>query len=418
VLAIPGKWTDPIEDPRLYGDLFIAPFRFSARILKNSYSSLPPGSSQVVEVFKRALIFIPSAVVTTIAAPVAVLGIVVKWIDLSVRIDQFAYRGAAIAPFLPLPLEVYSRLGDRVATYLHAKCVGEQFQIPVYFRPFQGSEFFAFSQEEHLKHDTKRPLYFKRIITLNSAEDLKALKGSDVNDSVLYLLPFCPHEKMKTHYSMDWQAFKPRIKELLNVVQPHQKLDIPKNAYSIALHVRTGGDYDRADTSTMQPKKLPPFSYYVGELERFLNSRHLPKCKPLFIHIFTDDLQPVDVYQRLKEALEKKGVFPRVGGRDVTLSYSASPRLIDDVANMTRFHCLIRPDSYLSGTLVEAADRLHIQIVPEHFRANDAFTEIAIDQTKSMNASGDVEIRETNYTMPTVQQLPQFFYRWFHRNFS
>lgn len=346
--------------------------------------------------------------------PLAALGVTAKWIDLTIRFDQFAHKGPAMSYHLPMILEIYSRLGDRLTAYLNTKYVAEKYGLPVYFKPFKGSEFFAFSQEETLR----QPLYFKKIVHLKSAADVLALSKVDPAESVLYLFPFFPHTRIENEsegcsyikYFVNWDAFKPRVKQLLKVVQPHEKIAIPADTFSIALHVRTGGDYDNPDTSTMLPLKLPPMEFYLGELENLLRSNDLPR-KPLFIHIFTDDLHPKKIFQKVKERLDI------LGFKGPTISYSESPRLIDDVANMNRFDCLIRPDSNLSGTLAEAADHLQLEIFPTHFTVNSHWSEISINQVKKVFSNGNKESVNSNYTMPAIKRLPTFFYKWFHRYF-
>lgn len=401
-----------VNDPRLRGESLITPLRSTVQWYNRAFSVRTDHSS-LWEIFERAL-FLTGSCLAIAALPVAALGVVAKWIDLACRIDALAHKGPAIGYHLPLPLEIYSRLGDRLAAYLNTKYVAEKNDLPVYFRPFKGAEFFAFSEEETLR----APTYFKNVVHLETPEDVEALMDVDRNESVLYLLPFFPHTRVENEsdacsyikYFVDWQAFKPRVKELLRVVQPHAMINIPKNVFSIALHIRTGGNYDSPDTATMLPAKLPPMSFYLGELENLLASQHRPKDKPLFIHIFTDDVHPENVKNVVQNKLRELGV-------KAVLSFSPNPNLVDDVANMNRFHCLIRPDSNLSGTLAEASDHLEVEIFPTHFEVNPQWTELTINRVQTVTADGSRIDRTTHYTMPAVKRLPTFFYKWFHQYF-
>lgn len=352
------------------------------------------------------------------------IGIATKWIDLTHRVDQFIHHGTAITYSLPLPMEIYSRLGDRLLAYLHTKYVAEKYQLPVYFRSFKGAEFFAFSKQEKLNYNSSAPLYFKQVIHLSSTKEIEALKTIDRHKSVLHVLPFFPESRVETEgpnctylkYSIDWKNFKPRVNELLKVIMPFTELQIPSNSFSIAMHIRTGGTYDSPDTSTLLPAKLPPLSYYAGEFKALLTSSHIPRNRPLFIHIFTDDISPKKISRLLQQELVLNGTIDLLQDQRVTFNYTRDPRLVDDVANMRKFHCLIRPDSNLSATAAKVSNRLEIEVVPTHFTVNKQWTEISIDQVEEVYR-GTAERRQSHYTMPVVKRLPHFFYPWFHRYF-
>ncbi len=403
-----------INDQRLNGECLVKPFRSCLTFLRNQYHASPQDSSllsQITHVASKALTLSVGAIAMVPASFIAGCGIVSKWIDLGIKWDMLVYKGAAITYSLPLPLEVFSRLGDRLVAYLHAKYVAEKFELPVYFTPFKGAEFFAFSAQEQFT--SAQPHYFKKVVHLKSAKEIDAI---DRTQSVLYVLPFFPDSPIERgapcykelDYPIDWNTFKPRVKELLQVVKPHHLLDIPAGSFSIALHVRTGGTYDRADTSTMLPGKIPPRSYYWEELKKILESSHIPQDKPIFIHIFTDDISPENIHDQIRAQIPYDD--------RITWSYTAAPELIDDIANMTRFDCLIRPDSNLSGTLAKAAEHLSVEVFPLHFRVNAAWTKIAIDKVGT-KVHGTTTQRTTHYTFPVVKRLPEFFYRWFHARY-
>ena len=416
------------NDRRLYGESLTTPLKWCASFISETITSWPGQGGflrRTVQAVKKAP---PLAVVAAASVPsaaVAAVGTIVKWVDLSRRIDQLMHKGPAITYSLPLPMEMNSRLGDRLVAYLHAKYVAEKCGIPLYFQPFDGAEFFRFSEQEPLKSDPAKPLHFQQVVHLKPGTDIEALiKQTDKAASVLYVLPFFPHSRVETEgprcsyikYPIDWQAFKPTVKQLLEVVKPHRKIPIPADAFSIALHIRTGGTYDTPDTCTMLPAKLPPLSYYVGELKKLLVAPDTPKNKPIFVHLFTDDPTPKNLCERLQKELSD--TILALGDQKVIWSYTEKPELVDDIANMRHFQCLIRPDSNLSGTLAKGADH-SVEIFPTHFKVNPQWTEISIDEVGVVDASNAEKRRSTNYTMSVVKRwfLPSYFYKWFHHAF-
>lgn len=397
---------EAIEDRRLKGDSLLDPLRFCLDKVKENFTSNP---------LEALNCFIFTLGVSLAVIPAGV-GVAIKWIDLACRIDEFVHKGSAITYSFSFFMEQYSRLGDRLVAYLHAKHVGETYGLPVYFKPFKGAEYFALSALETMKADQKAPLYFKKVVHLNSRADIQALKNKE--DSTLYVLPYFPESRIESdgsittgnQYPIDWKAFKPKVQELLRITSPYEELAIPENAFAIALHIRTGGTFDDPDTPTMLPGKLPPRSYYIGELEKLLKSPHLSHDKPLFIHIFTDAIDPQEVHDWLAHEMEKRNL-PRV-----TLSFTQNATLKDDVANMSRFHALIRPDSNLSWAISRVSDTLETEIFPISFHADWDKDIISINQVVTVRADGE-EISTTDYSMPAVRRwyLPQAFYRLFHK---
>jgi len=253
-----------VQDPDLHGEFLMVPLRQTVKAYRNAFSAWPVGltiSQKTAEIFKR-IILTPVSLLSIPVSPFALLGISVKWIDLGIRFNQLVYKGCAVGSHLPMVFEIYSRLGDRTVAYLNTKYVADELGLPVHFTPFKGCENFAFSQMENMTG----PRYYKKVVHLKNAEQIESLKEADKTGSVLYLLPFFPHTRDLSKedskcsyidYTIDWGNFRPKVKELLQVIKPHKKFNIPKNAYTIALHIRGGGNFDDSNTKTIHPLKLP-----------------------------------------------------------------------------------------------------------------------------------------------------------------
>ena len=351
-----------------------------------------------------------------LALPLALIGVAIKWIHLGLTIDQLAHKGSAVGYHIPMVLEMFSRLGDRTVAYLNTKYIAEKSNLPVYFLPFKGCENFQFSQEETLTE----PRYFKNVVYLNTAEEIEKLKEAKKDDSTLYLLSYFPHARnleeespdcKYVKYTTDWVSFGPRVGELLKVIKPHTLIDIPKDSYSIALHIRDGGDFDAEKTKTLHPLKLPPMNFYLGELERVLTSNLLPSGAPVFIHIFTDALEPKKVHDKVQASLSGLNLE----GREVELSYNEHASLTDDIANMSRFQCMIRADSNLSAPIATGSKALELEIFPTHVKMDAACENISITKVKIVSNRKQIGTPETDYSKKIVTEgLPILFFKKFH----
>jgi hypothetical protein len=401
-----------INDKGLHGNCLTVPLKLSVQAFRYTFSAWPENlssSQKASEVFKRAALLIAS-IGAIPSLPFAIVGVAVKWIDLGLRINQLVHKGPAISYHLPMLLEIYSRLGDRTVAYLNTKFVAEKYRLPVYFISFKGCENFQFSQDEKLTS----PQYFKKVVHLKSAKEIGALKDVGADESTLYLLPFFPHIRHTNeetprcgyikNYTTNWRSFKGRVGELLKVIKPHTSIDIPQDRYSIALHIRDGGNYDDDKTKTLHPLKLPPINFYLGELRRVLDAK---LNEPVFVHIFTDAVDPEKIRKQVADSLPQ--------GRDIRLSYSQKSSLTNDIANMSRFQCMIRADSNLSGPISAGSKVLDLEIFPTHFKVDKQWKNISISRVRRVINGACVDIIRTDYPKKVVTGgLPICFFKKFH----
>jgi hypothetical protein len=393
-----------IDDPNLYGDCLIVPLRLSVQAFQDAFAVQSVHKSldhKLFDIFKRTLLCV-AATGALLAVPLALVGVAVKWVDLALRIDQLAHPGSAIDYHLDAVVERYGRLGDRNVAYLNTKFLAEKFELPVRFRPFKGCEMFQFSKDETLVE----PRYFKKIVYIKNAAEIESLKFVDKTESTLYLLPFFPYSRGFAgeaggyiDHVTEWGSFRNRVDRLLQVIKPYNSVTIPEDSYSIALHIRDGGNYDDEKTKTMFPLKLPPMEFYLGELKSLLESDLIPSNKPVFIHIFTDALNPKNVCDQVEKSLSS--LTP--GERTVTLSYNENATLVDDIANMMNFECVIRSDSNLSGPIAGGSKKVKLDIFPTRFQVDSRGKEIKISRvTKIVTDTNEVSHVNTDYRRSTV----------------
>ena len=151
--------------------------------------------------------------------------------------------------------------------------------------------------------------------------------------------------------------------------------------------------------------------FYLGELKRALTSTHIPAGMPVFIHIFTDAVEPKKIYDIVQASLSELDLQ----GKKVQLSYKEQASLTDDIANMSRFQCMIRADSNLSGPIAAGSEVLEYEVFPTHVTVDPEREEVSIRQVRIVTHRKDIASVETDYSKKMVTGgLPQLFITLFH----
>jgi hypothetical protein len=107
------------------------------------------------------------------------------------------------------------------------------------------------------------------------------------------------------------------------------------------------------------PLKLPPVSFYKEQIKHLYE---MFKGRPLYVHIFTDDENPQKLLKECEEFTQ--GLDITYGCRSDTNTHDTN--VLEDFFEMTRFSCLIRPDSNFSIIVGKIGDFM-IEISPVHF---------------------------------------------------
>lgn len=165
----------------------------------------------------------------------------------------------------------------------------------------------------------------------------------------------------------DWHKIadnKEFIRLLKTYIQPVHNIDasfIPKDAISIAVHIRKGGGYDQPLLSRQEPNLTPaprdndipyadlyeplkflPTYYYIDQLMNLI--LHINDDIPVYVHIFTDYQQPQELVDTFKKYLPNPNIT--FGCRQEN---SHCTNIIEDFFLMTYyFDCLIRGGSNFS----------------------------------------------------------------------
>lgn len=240
------------------------------------------------------------------------------------------------------------RFGDCLLSYLHAKWLAYEKNIPLIYRSFTYSNQLVLEEKE------------KNFTTIGNEPRMRIYWGVPPNPHIklplLYICPYFPEdpwelENTKRTDGSDWIYFKvdwkdPKFRQAAReMVAPKKNLSLihpPKDRISIAIHLREGGDYDFSDKYTLWPVKFPPLHFYIDSLLSVIESL---KGKDLYCHVFTDALDPESWVKQIEEAVPP--------GTPIVFNYrkknnKPSANVLEDFFSLFHFDILIRPQSNFS----------------------------------------------------------------------
>jgi len=255
------------------------------------------------------------------------------------------------------------RLGDHLLAVAKTELVAQLEKLPVAHVPFEWSDHLALSKQINYK----APKSSRRLILHKYKPGITALLKNTTFLCSLKTDIYSDKQSMDKQnnignfgnlyeYTRTNPVFKKRLQRLIAPLHTIEALDLPKNRITVAVHVRTGGGFDKLSrmdqhtakkengryTDQIHPQRFPPESYYTQQIETV---SMLLGHQPLFVHIFTDDRDPLAITKRFQQKLSHLS--------NITYSCRATGNahnlnVIDDLFNMTRFDCLIRPASSYS----------------------------------------------------------------------
>jgi hypothetical protein len=290
------------------------------------------------------------------------------------------------------------RFGDNIVSYSKAKWLSYKYKIPLSFVPFCYSEHLAMSKLE--KHIGKN--FFKKINISNESELVSYL--GKIKEDTLFVVAWKTQISKENIYlsTIRDQKFGAEIKKMLHPLFVEQKIKLPKNMVSVAVHVRKGGGFrwekqlhsdQYFDTTKLLvryrilevkkrleyieegpkhkidvlreldmifPTKAPPEQYYVDQIKKL---REILGNVPMYIYVFTDDQKPVELVKRFEKCLNA----PNIVFETRTTKNSHNINVIEDFYAMSQFDCLIGSSSHFSWA-AQLLGNHKIVIKPNHTR--------------------------------------------------
>lgn len=253
------------------------------------------------------------------------------------------------------------RLGDNLISYLHAKWISYQYKLPLLYQPFQ------FSDQFNL-HDLEQPMgdlfTFRNVVTIKNENEIYTRPNS-----TLFIIPFFPESKYEfetldlqhlPYFKVIWDNpdFQNELIQCLTPKQPVNTINLPKNCITVGVHVRRGGGWDGPGMHKALPLKFPPDTYYIQQIDRIARTFYK---QPLYIYVMTDDLNPQSIVDEYKKYLN----YPNVTYACRTADNNHYSNILEDFFSITKFDCLILPQSNFSVVASKLSDYLFIA-TPNH----------------------------------------------------
>ena len=249
------------------------------------------------------------------------------------------------------------RHGDHIVTYLKAKWLSYKYNIPLLYKPFKYSDKLTMHQSEQGWNKNIGGSFAKKIRVKNEADinvNLEVPTLFEIESTVrlhdeydenhlplpddfrIFLVRSLFESIVKNH------EFKQEVQKILTPVYDVPLIEFPEDCISVAMHIRTGGAYTKDKRFVnQQGLRFCKEQFYINQL--IYLSELLDDC-PLFVWIFTDDADPQALCERIEVACNKPNIL--FGCR--TEGNHFERNVIEDMWCMSKFDCLIRPNSHFS----------------------------------------------------------------------
>jgi len=278
-------------------------------------------------------------------------------------------------------LQVFTggRFGEQLQGYLQAKWVSYLQGVPLVYTPFSYSTFLALDREEvRFDPSAHRPDRLHQSIGVSpplpdrSVYTCYYYTSSQPQDTIFPI-------------EIDWKNEEFR-RLALKMIAPRIDLALatpPAHTVNIAIHVREGGGFDRIENLEAEEAlamKVPPFHFYLDALERAI--AYFPDS-PLYIHLFTDAMDPGALAERLQQAIPPD--------RTAQLEYRRENNrhdafVLEDFFSLFLFDALIRSQSQFS-LIPSCLHDFAVVLSPAHYSVQDnqvIIDEIRIDLNQSI----------------------------------
>lgn len=272
------------------------------------------------------------------------------------------------------------RFGDNVMSYLHAKWISFQYKIPILYRPFKYSDQLVLHYKEMdlITFSRKKAGLQHKILSHNDMT-------IDPKKRFIYVVPYFSEffyervmNKQWIYFEVDWndEGFRQEIQRMIYPINESiLNVTLPKDHVCVALHVRRGGGWDKPESLWIDPIKFPPDSFYIDQLKKI---SEIFEHKKIYAFVFTDDKNPGAIVDCFKKGL--------LGYDNITFNWRKEgnyhdANVIEDFFAMTKFDCLIHPQSNYS-MIASKLTQYKVQIFPISYHINCEKDEVIIDKVE------------------------------------
>lgn len=282
-----------------------------------------------------------------------------------------------------------SRLGDHLVDYTHAKWISYKYGFPLYFQPFKYSEHFVFHDVEQFISKQVSGIYSNHI----KVTDLTQFDEVFPQKTLFYIQHFPDSlDEFKflkwyrgPYIPINWddETFRNMMRNLIKTKKQLNLIDIPKDIITVALHFRTGEGFDSNKAKRAMPLRFANFDYF---LEQLLKLHAFVNFTPIYVYIFTDHPDPIQIKNQF---VEKN--LPNITFDCRTNCENNDLLILEDLFSMMQFDCLIRPVSHFSIIASHLGD-FKLEIFPKNGYWNKSLqkfiiTEINFEKKYSWDSS-------------------------------
>lgn len=273
------------------------------------------------------------------------------------------------------------RFGDQLLAFSHALWFSYLMDLPLVYKHFIYSDMLALDDDSRLIKSWEYIPNKHHI--LRSADDyldlFNNLYSSTHTDERLFVVPMYADSyylfdgrPQPQFTEVNWKdpEFLSLLRSYIKPKKPLKTLKVPKDIPTVALHYRTGINFDKPNWQNKFPLKGPPDSFYVDALS------HLSKIIDgrIYVYIFTDHPNP----EEAKKTFRSYFPDPRIEFDCRKGLHAQDMNVLEDFFSLGEFDCLIRPESNFS-ILASILFPYKITITPHHHYFDDN-NEIVVDQ--------------------------------------
>lgn len=236
------------------------------------------------------------------------------------------------------------RFGDNVLNYLHALWISYFYKIPLLYKPFEYSDQLVLHDVQQFAYDDYESFYEHKVDYIWATNNFVIHPCN----KTLYTIAYFPERSTvwkyfhSLYFSVNWEdsVFKDMIRR---VVRPRKKMDNiikpPANKFSVALHIRTGGNYDTDYWVKATPDKFLTDAFYIDAIKTVALEH---QNQPLYVFIFTDHFNPEVLVAKFKEALHNFSTIEF----DYRKNHGGpESNVLEDLFSMVNFDCLIKSEA-------------------------------------------------------------------------
>lgn len=312
----------------------------------------------------------------------------------------------------------HSRFGDNLVCWLHAQWLSFVYDAPMFYEPFEYSDQLVL----HYQQKTITECSAIERVVIN-ADNLYTI---DPTQDCLYAVPYFPEFEIDRnnrgpgdtlYFPVNWdnEEFYHLIRSLIQPINTKfLEVNLPANHISVAVHVRKGSqgidlpllnEAGRKNSYALYadvawPLRFPPQHFYTDQIKKI---SELYYHTPLYIYIFTDHHQPLDILNSFRQELRDYTNITldcRREGNYHTIN------VVEDFFAMTQFDCLIRPQSCYSFVAGKISNyKIEIWPTNHHWQGARLFIdEVQLQMGRTFNHEKYLQ----HISCKSILQNPQF----------